>query len=371
MERRSRGSSVGKSSLVDLTINTINNYFTNSGDLEETKTLIINNTLPNELRSIAWRIFLNILPNNCEPIDWVKSTDSYRAEYEKKLSNSELTDIKQIIVNKNNTITGDLGNIYKQLQLRLEELQSHLEFFKSIIVGETLNRLFFVWYVNDSTKDDNQELIIKAYDILAGLIFALFPCIVPSQNDPISIKSKEDATPRALYYYLNSEDYFDADVYTIFNDLMNKKGIKNLISSKKEREDWNKTLQGVLEGNLKELSDELEKIAYIYLKESNESLLKHLSESKIDPYVSVKGLKTSLLTSSIKYEQVIYLWDIIFAYSDKNTINFINYLSVALVNNTNPQMKTEGFSPEKHRIIEFSAKDIVKKAMKLKEKLEE
>ncbi len=57
---RKRTSSLSRSSDIEKAINILKNLIRHDFDLDEISTLVINNKLQNEFRTIAWRLFLKI-----------------------------------------------------------------------------------------------------------------------------------------------------------------------------------------------------------------------------------------------------------------------------------------------------------------------
>ena len=61
------------------------NILLNSNIFESLKGFCKDGDLPEELRPIAWKIFLGILPNNSDKKEWVEKIYDQRIKYKKKL----------------------------------------------------------------------------------------------------------------------------------------------------------------------------------------------------------------------------------------------------------------------------------------------
>jgi len=393
--RQKRRSTTGRSNIIESCINTLREAIKESEfNLEDISTMVINNNLPNELRPVAWEIFLGILPREKDLYEWVKIIQAERQKFEKLSNDNEVESFTKVIrkeANESILPSSKLLSVYQIVAKEIENISANYDFFKSQIVAETLLRIYVIWKKNN--PDPSESISVESFYILAGVIYSLYPSILHFNTEIKEINNKEDVDPRTLFYFLNNEEYFDSDVYMIFDHIMNKLGFENFIVnfSKLGRQEQDSIYKNIVQGEEEQdsrdlfKSDEsktlicnmnrLEKISYPYLKFANRMLLSHLFSINLDPYQTIQTWFTSLLTNSISFENLTYLWDNIFLYS-QTQFEFFDYILVALISNlSNELLVSDEVSAKKilmsYREDNFNMKDIVKKALKLREKISE
>ncbi len=385
-----RRSSTGRSTIIETCIQILNDASKPSSelDMEEFSTLIINNTLPAELRSIAWRIFLNILPRNTNDLyEWVITTNQTRSSFEKINNSDQLQPYIAYIRGETNTNLPDkqLSGLTKAVIKLANEISLKFDFFKSQIVQEGLIRLFLVWYIDtpDAGKMINNQNFQNAFSLLASLMYSLYPSILHLNTDQLEINSKEDVNAKSLFYYLNSEEMFDADVYGIFKYLMSitgaqastdglsKGGVVKMLEKMNLNEE-NKDNNG--SDSLKWL----DRITYYYVNVANEKLCQHLINKEADSLVNITyGWYRALFTNSISFENIIYVWDNLFCNSSPGTLDFFDFIVPAMINNISQELMSKKEFREiaetmvNYPQVNIDLKGIILKAFKLKEKLTE
>lgn len=388
----SRRSSTGRSNIIENCIVVLKEAIKGDKvDLEDLSIMVINNTMPAEFRSTAWKIFLGILPNDKNAFEWVKIIQNERSNFEKLSGEKEVEEYIKVIRNEAEVSTisqSSVYNDYQQVLKELEKISMFYDFFKSQIVAETLLRLYIIWRRQNPTEKGNIEI----FYILAGVIFALYPSIIHFTTDIKVITSKEEADPKTLFYFLNDEEFFDADVYMIFDHLMNKKGLKSIITQNPSRNSWESMVNLIVEKeNIFPLTEDLkefistfnraERVAYLYLKIANPKLLSHMMSIKLDPYEIIQLWFNSLFTSSICYTHIVYFWDNIFLrcaeQQDQTTpLAFADFIGASLINNLGNDLLTADLITGKKILMRYpehslNLKDIIKRALKLREKVTE
>jgi hypothetical protein len=344
------------------------------------ETDVLNNTLPNEIRSIAWRIFLNILPVDQSTNDWVGIAKSQRAQFAVFSAEKEIDEFSRMIRGEStdNEILhkSELWDIYKLAREELDRISSTYDFFKSQIVAESLLRLYLIW-----AKQYTGGFDTKAFYILAGLIYTLYPSIL-HVTTPILDENLND--PQWLFNYLNDEEFFDSDVFFIFDNLMNHKQIKHIASEFKNspRADIIEVEKRIIDSENIDMEyvatlSRFEKISYYYLRLINPTLTKYLFSIKLDVHEVLQAWIPSLLTSTISFERLTYFWDNIFYNCRNDSLDFVDHLSISLINNLSGELIVNNLVDNKISLMKYpdtmllDEKEIVKKAMKLNEKLNE
>lgn len=382
METIPRKSSIGKSSLVDNSINLLNDIIYSKGDMEDISTLVINNNLPNELRSIIWRIFLKIIPNGINTEEWVKITNEHRQHFQIVSKDQDIEKLIKIIRKESNDeqnlSNGQLFADYESAKDALDKISSNYDFFKSQIVAETLLRIFLIW--RKSNLDLDAKQIYLAFYILAGVIYSLYPSIIHFTTEQKDINSPADINPKSLFYFLNSEEHFDDDVYSIFDNLMNHKGLKNLINSisTNDRQPLSAIQEQIV--SREELDKEFisklnhfERVSYYFLKVSKPDILVELFSKNVDIYDVNVLFISSLLTSFVGFENIVYFWDNIFVNASEEKLEFLDFVSLAFISETskNSQSIEHLIAYSKNLVRYPASQEIVKKAFKIREKVSE
>lgn len=379
METKSRRrSSLGRSNLIENCICIFNELIKSGSDLDDISNMVVNNTMPNELRSIAWRIFLGIFDKTKDPYEWVLVSRASRENFNKLSNDKNIEQFIKVIKHEedlNSLPNGPLLDGFKAAETELQKFKIKYDFFKSQIVSENLLRMYVIWK-KDNIELDN-TLTKKVCYIMAIVIYSLYPSILHFTTERSEINSKEEINAKSLFYFLNDEEHFDADVYTIFIEIFKKLFNNQEQSTRLSQEEISTII--LKNDNLGELRDsklnKYEKTAYFLLKTANKNLSEHMLLSKIDPYEFVYNWHTSLLAFVIPFENISYFWDNIFLNS-RETFEFLDYLIISLIN----QVSNELLSYEGQKIVEvltqyptdkLDLKTILKRALKLQEKVNE
>jgi hypothetical protein len=378
---------------MEFCINTISEFMKdNQSNFEEIlSTLVINNTLPVELRSIAWRIFLGILPREKSANELVQITKNKRVEFEKLNSHTEI-ELFSKVIRKEEDISilpeGNLSQSYLLVQAELNRISSNNDFLKSQIVAETLLRLFVIWKKNNENENSDVMANLHKFYILAEVIYSLYPTILHFNIAHEDFSENKIIDAKFLFYFLNQEESFDADAYVIFDHLiqkiLNEVNFNNLKQNCQIKELIHKHI--IDNQNLLPLSEEsksfisnlgrIEKISYLYLNIVNPNLSKHLNSIKLDPYDVVNIWFSSLLAGSISFENLTYIWDNIFFFTSNDSFRLFDFVAVSLINNISTQLMAGDIDScrsllMKYRENSLDLKEIIKKSLKLKEKLGE
>lgn len=390
MDNRRR-SSTGKSTYVDLGIQMIGDIKTKNGDIQTLITNAVNKLLFSEIRSVAWRIFLDIFPAD-DQLYWVTSAKQSRKFYEDELAK---------IANETKYIDGLIGDeealkvlepntvsIIKTINQIVSE-----ESAKSIIynsLSESAQKIMLVWLKsNPVTKTEHISLIFR---LLLSLMFALYPSMINVAIEECDIPDTNTSpTAKELLYFLNTEDYFDHDIYSIFSEIM-KRDLCQLIAggfitsdtkfdeiSKKLTECNNKGSQmcELLAGFSRVDIDYL-----LYLNTLDCDISTLVNERKI----KITGLLYDLISSlfiDFDSENLIYYWDCVLACEKNTTFNFkninsqqgslsfIDFLACSLISKVNKDKLTNEITKTNIQtfLVGTDPKDIVLTALKLREKI--
>ena len=388
MDNRRR-SSTGRSKILESSI-AILSEFINSKSIEDIYGYVINNTLPNELRSTVWRILLNIL-NKDDCKNWAKTTNGLRDSYY-KLTNQINEDELKLLRNEINEEQAKLlveektFNLISLARKDLTNMSYNLDFLKSGFISELILKLVYLWSkVNSNYTDYNQILFIAAW-----IVYSLYPSILHIEISSLGFDEKDNLDVQSIFYYLNTEEHFDADVYTIFSTLM-ARGVTKFLQDKitykpltiNEINDLiiNDDHQSLLK-RAKKLN-KIDRILGFYLRCLDKDLLNKLSAQKNTIYSILEGFVSTLLAKNLKSENIIYLWENIFinetSVIDKKLFHFDNdflcFLDFILLSFIFLNKEHAGKSDFGVLLINslqtLNPKDVLKKAIKLKEKFYE
>jgi len=385
-----RRSSTGRSKIIEQSIDIITEL-SKSKSLDDIFSFSINNSLINEIRSIAWRIALGLLPVNNVNV-WALNTKKQRDVYYQKstkvVTESIVKYLRNELKSEEATKLIDKAQIELLEKLRKEIKQiTELDFFKSEIITEIIIRLSFLWG-NLNPEVDDYRLILS---YICCLVYSLYPSIL--HMDLNSLNMSEDNLDnleiQKIFYYLNNEEHFDADIFNIFDAIMNK-GIKQyLVKSKTYK---NVELKVVLE-NLSKIEDnnglfeytknfsKNERILYFYLRLVNKEFVDRLLKNNVDLYKITQNIISHLLSNFVNFDCIIYYWDCIFTHDacfslekplahENNFMSFVDFVILALL--TLNEGKIDNNEYEKKfavSVLTSNPKEVIKKAVKLREKI--
>lgn len=384
-----RRSSTGRSKILESSINILSDFI-QSKNLEDIYGFVINNTLPGEIRSTAWRIFLNILDMN-DSGNWAKTTKDLRDNYY-KLSKNINEDIHKFLRNEINEEQAKILVDEKSLIIislarkELKQLSNNLDFFKSEIISEVVVRMVYLWSILNSQFSDYDKIV----SIVAGIVYSLYPSILHIDISMLGIDEDklQNLEVQSIFYYLNTEEHFDADIYTIFSTLMSR-GIQNFFSETKIYKPISSSeiidlLKIEDEKLLLERARKLNKVDRIlgfYLRHVNKDLLEKISLQKDQIYNILESLISTVLEKDSSSENIIYFWDCIFLneiydISERNFkfendfLSFIDFIILSYI-----VLNQENFGKRDFNVLflnsfqNLNGKDVVKKAIKLREKV--
>lgn len=388
MDRRRR-SSTGRSKILESSINLLSEFI-KIRDLEDIYGLVINNSLPGEFRSTAWRIFLGILDkDDCN--NWAKTTKSLRDNFyglSKQLNENVLKYLRNELNEDQTKLLIDERsiNVLKTIRRELNHISENFDFFKSEIISEIVIRLLYLWSLSNPDFNDFNLIV----SILAGIIYCLYPSILHIDVNLLGINEDnlENLEVQSLFYYLNTEEHFDADVFIIFDRVMNK-GIKHFISSRKQYQpiSLNEFTENQKIEDLSILLDratkynKVDRILAFYLRIVSPEMLTKISGQLNVTYHILESLISSLLSQNLNSENIVYLWDCIFineSYCSSETkvqfendyFNFTDFILLSyIILNKDHAGKSDFEKIFLNSLLNLNGREVLKKAIKLREKV--
>ena len=353
--------------------------------------LSLNNDMLIEFRSIKWRIFLNILPI-LKINSWYEITQASREAYRMLHSKYINQDITSFFLNQKSIESmkyekNELYNI-ELIKLDVSRTFQEIDLFRNMKTIESLSEILYIW-----TKENEDIKYIQGMnDILGTIYYALFPSIIHEMN--IEMNKLDVKLLKDLYLYLNFEEYFDADLYFIFNNLM-KRCLKNQFNYSNNLCITNSNDCSIINNSsltLKKLS-ELTNITYIkkrilrifncYLKMVDPELFNYLNKF-LEPEIFMFRWLLLLLNREVGLNECLYFWDTIFAmelYNSKTEVTsliimnrelyFLDFICVALlVNLKKTILSTDDQSYILYLLMnypqDFTAREIINSAIKIR-----
>ena len=323
-----------------------------------------------ETRCFIYKIFLNILPYN-NPNSWKIVLCQKRDLYYKKL-NTLLSKNENILKFINcHSIKGtkvyeelfalipvEYKEILSLIKLDVDRTFQDLDLFHNNKIKELLTKILFVYSIDNPHPSYCQGM----NEILGTLFLSFYPSLkfnkfskeeIDKENNDI-ITNKE-----ILYYFIVDEQFFEADLFTIYIELMsrnltvlysyNDDKYKNVKSFGAE-DAKNLTLEDLKKSEESDLMKRIKKIFYIYLKNDQEYF--ELLNKSIEPNLFLLRWILCVLNREISLKNIFWIWDCILFYefmeftyernnnddnikkdeSDKVTrLNFLDYICLAMI----------------------------------------
>ena len=201
------------------------------------------------IRGMAWKIFMEVLPETETLEQWVETIDKLRKEYKTKtksllkaqkfkgdpLSGMAVTNTDSETWN---TYYAD-NDTKKLINLDLDRTFQELSLFHQNKIKSNLADILFIW--NKDNLDVGYQQGMN--DILAVTFLGLYPCYFKNvkklgKNDILKISSEQiSAIQNAedIYDFFHDEDELYSDLYFCFSKLM-KRGLKELFETFKGTE---------------------------------------------------------------------------------------------------------------------------------------
>ena len=233
-----------------------------------------------------------------------------------------------------------------------------LDLFHNNKIKELLTKILFVYSIDNPHPSYCQGM----NEILGTLFLSFYPSLkfnkfskeeIDKENNDI-ITNKE-----ILYYFIVDEQFFEADLFTIYIELMsrnltvlysyNDDKYKNVKSFGAE-DTKNLTLEDLKKSEESDLMKRIKKIFYIYLKNDQEYF--ELLNKSIEPNLFLLRWILCVLNREISLKNIFWIWDCILFYefmeftyernnnddnikkdeSDKITrLNFLDYICLAMI----------------------------------------
>jgi len=368
--------------------------------VEDLKRFSIEAKLSKEnLRPIAWKIFLGVLPNTTSIREWVEIISNQREEYKKKLK--KFCKIKKFVGDplgggkkkKKNEGPVEDTDLKELINKDLDRTHQEMELFLQNKIKNILANVLYIWSKENSVVSYRQGM----NELLAIIFIAFYPFYFACTRKPKTTKEdiieylkdinlyKDD-----IYIFFHDEDEIQSDLFYTFEALM-KKGMTNLFDPHiLQKDEPGYKMYEIFPQMWKDDSNE-NKPTYVYrrssllikekLKSLDNELYSHFKKIDLNCEVFLQRWLRCIFCREFNLNDVYILWDIIFydnyVNKSKRKYDFIymEYICIAMIFKIRDRLKdsdqNECFSmlfkyPEIKDIM-----DIIKLAKKVEQAIDE
>ena len=360
-----------------------------------------------ETRCFIYKILLNILPYN-NPNSWKNVVENQRNIYYSKLEG--LLSKNQYILEFINchSIKGSTPyeKLFALLPSEIKELLSlikldvlrtfqDLDLFQNNKIKELLTKILFVYSIDNPHPSYCQGM----NEILGTLLLSFYPSLKFNKfsKDELDKENNGKITNKEmLYHFLVDEEFFEADLFTIFSELMsrdltvlysyNDDKYKNVNNTPVDI--TNLTIESLEKSGESLLMKRIKKIFFIYLKKDNEYF--QVLSKNIEPNLFLLRWILCMLNREISLKNIFYVWDCVFFYEfmeftfeetknilieDKenknndrnnniNRLNFLDYICLSMIFDLKKDIINSDVSIILSKFLKYPNERNIKKIMK-------
>jgi len=324
--------------------------------VEDLKRFAIEAKLSKEnLRPIAWKIFLGVLPNTTSLKEWVEIISNQREEYKKKLK--KFCKIKKFVGDplgggkkkKKNEGPVEDTDLKELINKDLDRTHQEMELFLQNKIKNILANVLYIWSKENSVVSYRQGM----NELLAIIFIAFYPFYFACTRKPKTTKEdiieylkdinlyKDD-----IYIFFHDEDEIQSDLFYTFEALM-KKGMTNLFDPHiLQKDEPGYKMYEIFPQMWKDDSNE-NKPTYVYrrssllikekLKSLDNELYSHFKKIDLNCEVFLQRWLRCIFCREFNLNDVYILWDIIFydnyVNKSKRKYDFIymEYICIAMI----------------------------------------
>ena len=301
------------------------------------------------LRGMAWKIFMNVLPVKDSLEKWVENISYSRTEY-KILSDKIIKEQnyfeeikKEKEINHNNQIIGNFSRansfyynpfhdekeMIQLINLDLNRTFQELSLFHDEKIKNKLSNILVLW--NKLNMDLGYQQGMN--DILSIIFLSLYPYYFPNEHKINNIENviktwdKNERINKAedIYMFFHDEDELESDLFICFSNIM-KNGVKSLYDFVFESKE--KQINYIQKHSLFEKNNGIEKeeintplnircklIINEKLKKLDSKLYEHFNKIGLDCTIFLQKWLKCMFDREFELKDTLILWDVIL--SDK------------------------------------------------------
>ena len=310
-----------------------------------------------ELRPLAWKIFLGIIPEESKSIEeWIDTIDSQRTEYKNKLEKyCSLEKYRSIdpLLNNEDTEKEDLLNkdedksILNLINLDLVRTHQNIDLFQKNKTKNILSNILYIYSKGNYDIPYGQGM----NELVSMLYICLYPYYLPKKENHTKEEIKEylkdiDSHYEDIYLYFHDEDELQSDIFYLFESIM-LKGIKDLYGKDDvKKDDKNYNIYELFPDIIKDLSNEERPIplnlrSSLVIKEKLKvidiKLYNHFKRININCNYFLHRWFKCIFTREFDINDVSCLWDKIFLYEYtksklyKYPLVYMDFICVAMI----------------------------------------
>jgi len=293
-------------------------YFESDSGLQFAKSQALSGTLQHSpLRSLCWRLFLEIIPAESDPSTWAAIITKQREYYEKLkkqyyVDPHEESELDLAINNPLSQVEDSPWQTYfvnKELQMEINQdiirTYPEKEFFQEQSTRDMMLHILFTHAKNNPTLGYRQGM----HELLAPILYLLHNERIPKDN-------LEDH----VVFTSNSEEWIEHDAYTVFAKLMELTEPWFLRTSDSKKESDENTSPIVIKS--KRIQNQL-------LKSVDPILQTYMTDLCIEPQLYILRWVRLLFGREFHLDDVLIIWDAIFAYGKQ--LILVDYICLAML----------------------------------------
>ena len=310
------------------------------------------------IRGMAWKIFMEVLPETETLDQWVETLDKLRKEYKtkaktilksKKFKGDPLSGMSAETSDSAEWKTYYADNdIKKLINLDLDRTFQELAIFHQKKVKSNLADILFIW--NKENLDVGYQQGMN--DILAVTFLALYPCYFKntkklSKKDIINLSSEQLSAinnAQDIYDFFHDEDELYSDLFFCYDKLM-KRGLKELFETFKGNEKCivNYKKYQLFSSELdQEPTDDLQNPLNIRctliikekLKSIDPDLYQHFKKIGLSCTIFLQRWLKCMFDREFELKDIFTIWDAIFATPDVQNgygLVFLDYVAISMI----------------------------------------
>ena len=311
------------------------------------------------LRPIAWKLFLEIIPeeNNKSIEEWIDIIDLQRKEYKEKIkkiiSIKSIKDYKSIdplLINESKDNDANDKAVINLINLDLERTHQAIELFQKSKTKKLLSNILFIYSKENEDIPYGQGM----NELISMLLICLYPYYFPYNDNREKIEKDEikkclndiEAHYEDIYFFFHNEDELESDLFFLFKSIM-LKGIKNLYGKDDiPKDDINYKLYEFFPDIIKDNIDDerpthLNLRSYMIVKEKlkiiDKKLYNHFKNININCNYFLHRWFRCIFTREFDINEVLCLWDKIFLYEYNNkykykySLVYIDFICIAMI----------------------------------------
>ena len=311
------------------------------------------------VRGMAWKIFMDILPDTETLDQWIETLNNLRNEYKKKekkflkpqkFSGDPLGGMVAQNTNNETWKTYYIDNDTKKLiNLDLDRTFQEIALFHDQKIKNNLANILFIW--NKENQDVGYQQGMN--DILSVIFLAIYPCYFKKTskktiNELMNIANEQLTAinnSQDLYEFFHDEDELYSDLYYCYSKLMSR-GLKELfdsnISNKEKQEISFKKYELFSNQWVHDPSDDIQNPLNIRctmiikekLKAIDPELFQHFQRIGLNCGIFLQRWLKCIFDREFELQEVLLIWDAIFATTDSKDgygLIFIDYFTLAMI----------------------------------------